>query len=655
MKKGKKKLYVILIICIVFLGVIASSICIRKNSTKNILIENLINKVQKKETFDGELLKNYNNKNIEKINKGESLCAEDYFFIAYDYYIDKDLEKVAQYTKLSKSKENKFENRFIKLYNDYLINYVDTSINPNEKVLQNINKVYEEVTISDWNKYYHLLYSELTLYFSIDNGFDCAIDKIENILMYEDKLDENCIVLLKDTLSVAYIQKGHYAKGLETCLEIQSLLKLYDINSKDFYEARAVGNMGVIYEFLEDYDTAIELLQKALNMPIEDKIYENNVKLSALNNLISIYFAKEKIDEAQKLLEDSKEFLDDSYIKNIDLMYYLSKVKYHMEKYEKDGAQASQEDLKQAEYYLELIKNRNMDNSGGLVVDVDNQSAVYEYYLEYLKGNTNEALESYKNLEASLSDNVTKTLVINKMISIYNKEGNYQEAYKYADELMQMQHENSLLINKDYSAYSIEKYSYELNLRALNQNKIRNYIKVFILILISSISFIIMVMRIRLLKEKNRTDGLTKVYNRTYFNEIYDKKLKGNKAFFVFMFDIDNFKKVNDTYGHLTGDEVLKRVAKTTKDVVGINGSVFRYGGEEFVVLVGHKDEITIRNMAENIRKQVENLVWDNGMKITISVGVADSRLEKKDVLEVADKRLYLSKTSGKNKITLVS
>ena len=105
----------------------------------------------------------------------------------------------------------------------------------------------------------------------------------------------------------------------------------------------------------------------------------------------------------------------------------------------------------------------------------------------------------------------------------------------------------------------------------------------------------------------------------------------------------------------MTGDEVLKKVAKAAKDVVGTKGSIFRYGGEEFVVLTDYRDEVSIIKMAEDIRKNVEALKWDNGMNITISLGIANTREESENVLEVADKRLYVSKTTGKNKVTLAS
>ncbi|HCW54104.1 MAG TPA: hypothetical protein DG753_10275 [Clostridium sp.] len=241
------------------------------------------------------------------------------------------------------------------------------------------------------------------------------------------------------------------------------------------------------------------------------------------------------------------------------------------------------------------------------------------------------------------------------MYKISSKVGRYKEASEYSAKLLDVKNEESLLINRNYSAYSIEKYKNELEIRRLNDEKIDNYIRWFAVILVLSIIIIIAIMKNRMLSQKSKCDGLTNINNRLYFNEIYEKKLKKNQRFYLYIFDIDNFKKVNDAYGHLIGDEVLKKIAEVGREIVGTKGKIFRYGGEEFVIIVDHLNENIIINMAEDIRKKIEQLTWDNGMKITISMGIADSAIEKENVLEIADSRLYISKTTGKNKITFAS
>jgi len=123
---------------------------------------------------------------------------------------------------------------------------------------------------------------------------------------------------------------------------------------------------------------------------------------------------------------------------------------------------------------------------------------------------------------------------------------------------------------------------------------------------------------------------------------------------FVF-FDIDHFKKVNDTYGHPAGDEVLKAVAETIKTSVREGDTVARWGGEEIALtLIGVTEHYAIQK-AEEIRRQVENIKFGKipELKITISAGVASAEAGQtfEAVLARADKALYRAKETGRNKV----
>jgi len=159
-------------------------------------------------------------------------------------------------------------------------------------------------------------------------------------------------------------------------------------------------------------------------------------------------------------------------------------------------------------------------------------------------------------------------------------------------------------------------------------------------------------------------DGLTQVHNRRYFNEVYLAEfsdLKKNSSVCVSMMDIDNFKKVNDTYGHLVGDAVLKTVAAIIKNTICASDSddylVARYGGEEFVILFRNTDLEFAMTMLEVVRKNVESAsVDDEGQKVkfTLSFGVAaypKTSTDVKQLLRDADNALYKAKQTGKNKV----
>ncbi|WP_297488974.1 GGDEF domain-containing protein [uncultured Cetobacterium sp.] len=149
------------------------------------------------------------------------------------------------------------------------------------------------------------------------------------------------------------------------------------------------------------------------------------------------------------------------------------------------------------------------------------------------------------------------------------------------------------------------------------------------------------------LKIESEIDGLTKLKNRKSF----DKKIKRlkNKKYYMFLFDIDNFKKINDNYGHLIGDEVLERIGQILNTRNSNNITTYRVGGEEFIVIFENINFVNSKEESENIRKSIEKNKWNRIEKVTISGGFSNSN---ENTYKTCDKLLYFSKNTGKNKIT---
>lgn len=160
------------------------------------------------------------------------------------------------------------------------------------------------------------------------------------------------------------------------------------------------------------------------------------------------------------------------------------------------------------------------------------------------------------------------------------------------------------------------------------------------------------------------TDALTGLTNRKGLSKAIDKALVSaeelNSYPCVLMMDIDHFKKINDTYGHLLGDRVIKVVAETIKNQVKGKDTAARYGGEEFCVLLPETALNDAVKLAENIRLAVEKTrikrASDNSeiCRVTISVGVARCNVEETitALFERADGALYQSKNDGRNRVT---
>lgn len=162
------------------------------------------------------------------------------------------------------------------------------------------------------------------------------------------------------------------------------------------------------------------------------------------------------------------------------------------------------------------------------------------------------------------------------------------------------------------------------------------------------------------LKQEASIDGLTGISNRGDFERQIAKYVSNAKRYgrnlSVFLFDIDDFKKINDTYGHQTGDEVLKGITETVKNNIRSCDLIARYGGEEFAVLLPETSAEMAAELAERIRIRIsETTVRAEGKSInaTASFGVAYLKPETEvhELIKKADENLYIAKKNGKNQI----
>ncbi len=162
----------------------------------------------------------------------------------------------------------------------------------------------------------------------------------------------------------------------------------------------------------------------------------------------------------------------------------------------------------------------------------------------------------------------------------------------------------------------------------------------------------------RMLETESATDPLTGLYNRRYMKEELQKELsrseRSGHCFSIVLLDMDHFKKINDSYGHVTGDEVLRELARILREAVRLSDKVFRFGGEEFLILLPDSKGEDAFTQAERIREKVENFPFTGlRRKTTISIGIAqsgeDCTLEY--LIHQADKGLYTAKKKGRNRV----
>jgi diguanylate cyclase (GGDEF)-like protein len=162
------------------------------------------------------------------------------------------------------------------------------------------------------------------------------------------------------------------------------------------------------------------------------------------------------------------------------------------------------------------------------------------------------------------------------------------------------------------------------------------------------------------------TDALTKMYNRTFFESVFtayiDDTRKTNQNLSIFLIDIDLFKTVNDTYGHLVGDQVLKLVAQTIKENLRNTDIAVRYGGDEILVVLPGTDMIQAAEVAQKIhdsvgKSKVNHILDGSEIAVTTSISVGCAELNDQDnpvsFFERADANLYKAKEAGRNRVVI--
>ena len=184
----------------------------------------------------------------------------------------------------------------------------------------------------------------------------------------------------------------------------------------------------------------------------------------------------------------------------------------------------------------------------------------------------------------------------------------------------------------------------------------------FVIPIFAGLLFGLMLAHIKSLSTQLRniayTDSLTKIYNRLHFAHFLDAEIDKVKRyggkFSIIFFDLDHFKKVNDNYGHLIGDDVLACVTEIVSKANRSADIFARYGGEEFIILTPETNLSGALIHAERLRNDIEKYKFDTVGHVTSSFGVAEFNAKTdsiETILERADKALYLAKEYGRNRV----
>jgi len=182
--------------------------------------------------------------------------------------------------------------------------------------------------------------------------------------------------------------------------------------------------------------------------------------------------------------------------------------------------------------------------------------------------------------------------------------------------------------------------------------------------LVYTITSLLSFNEIKLMDEELKKDPLTGLLNRRFMNTVLSNVVRlaylNETSFTIALIDVDNFKRINDHHGHEVGDCVLKQLANLLKNLLRKGDYIFRYGGEEFLIILPSTRENEAKKVLERIREGVESFeFFCNGeiLKLTVSIGACtvfpDKDLNVEECIANADKKLYMAKNYGKNLVVI--
>lgn len=148
-------------------------------------------------------------------------------------------------------------------------------------------------------------------------------------------------------------------------------------------------------------------------------------------------------------------------------------------------------------------------------------------------------------------------------------------------------------------------------------------------------------------------DELTKIYNRRKMKEMTNKIFNNNleQDIYIAIIDLDNFKKINDKYGHPNGDKVLEKLVELIQKFIKEPDMLFRYGGEEFTIIFNNKNKNEVLEILKRIQEHINDALFLDEVKCSVSIGVAPKEKTYEETIYKADKALYWVKQNGKNNI----
>lgn len=481
---------------------------------------------------------------------------------------------------------------------------------------------------------------------------------------------------------IIYRHIGRYENSLDSLHEAYMIYK----REKDIKGlAKSSNQIGLIYTRLKKFDQARSFYQATINLPAEH--VEQRALASALRELAVIELKDKQFETALDMANRARDiYANDNDLTKVSLLNRIIGNVYR-----------GKNNTKEAEkYYRQSLK---------LAIDLDN----VDYQIKaqtplagvISESSPNEAitlLEQSIKKAKDLNNKHQQLYATSRMVTVTKAMGRLHEALNYASEessLLRAIHKDQELNGIALAKAQLESYKLELELESLRERarldqlelaKKNNEVEIaeqakkiseleaaknkYASVTLGSLLLACCIFAVYLYRrfidsnKRNKEldylatrDPLTNCYNRRHLMDEMSQQfveLEDGQYYSVILADIDHFKNINDTYGHSSGDSVIKNVAKILKNSVRKDDITCRYGGEEFCIVLPSAALKQAKRIAENMRRKIENSHVKD-IKVTCSFGISSIELGAKSpyqLIEQADIALYKSKSTGRNRVS---
>ena len=550
----------------------------------------------------------------------------------------------------------------IEILRDNLLNKVD---------IENIRQKYRERNVSLHRRKFLLRFAFLSI---LVNDIDYA----------RELLDEDSLIM--GELPIGYLDLQHQAlasfiksekESIRILMALEGKLVKKDVTIERLYLIMALGFK--LFE-IGEYKHALKYLFEALDLvyKISLKIPCNNLKFNFITSR-NIDTLKDKIKVAIKEVfgyEIACTSIEDIDVENLNVYFDLKPIidligsddfisitqfDYYGEAVNINTVEELISKLTDDyQYNLDLILkylSKMTFAKKGFILSYDDKNNTYQQVATLDNGPAYEINERF----LSLASRSRTGILINKNYSdVYNtsyleflkddKKGIICVPILSLDKIPERENERRKYL---WNEYNIQGFIY------LETDNVFNRFDVERLAIVRSLTYLIYINlennKLRLLATTDKlTNTLTRKYFETKFDEIINSMKSTNRSFSVMMLDMDRFKRINDTYGHRKGDEILSIIGSTIKSCIRNTDIVGRYGGEEFIIILKDVSEVESIKVAEKIRTEIEKLqIKGLDHHITVSIGISlfpNHGHFSDDLIEKADQALYYAKELGRNR-----